>query len=75
MSKEQIIDGALALNEEDRELLAERLLLSIEHAPPEEIERLWMEEIEKRLENMRAGNTTYYNGEKVLSDLRARLRQ
>ncbi len=75
MSKEQIIEGALALDEKDRELLAETLLLSIDHTPPEEIERLWMEEIEKRLTNMHNGNTTYYDGDKVLSDLRARLNQ
>ena len=75
MSKEQIIEGALLLEEGDRELLAERLLLSIDHSPPEEIERLWMEEIEKRLENMRAGNMTYYNGEKVLNELLAQLRK
>ncbi|MFI5264311.1 MAG: addiction module protein [Candidatus Kapaibacterium sp.] len=73
MSKEQIIEGALALSEEERELLANRLWLSLEHNSSEDIEKAWMEEAERRLDDFHAGKVKTYDGEEVLKELRLSL--
>lgn len=72
MSKEQIIEGALALNEEERESLAEELWLSVHHSSPEEIEKIWIEEVEKRMESVRNGTAILHNGPEVMGELRAK---
>jgi len=70
MSKEQIIEGALGLSEEDREWLAEELWLSIDHSSPEEIEKAWIKEAEKRMDSVRNGTATLHDGPQVLKELR-----
>ena len=70
MSKEQIIEGALALSEEDRESLAEELWLSLSHSSAEEIEKAWIDEAEKRIEGVRNGTVALHDGPQVMKELR-----
>jgi putative addiction module component (TIGR02574 family) len=53
---EELAKEAMALDIEDRALLAGRLLLSLDEPMPSEVERLWLDEAERRLEGYRAGD-------------------
>ena len=75
MSKEQIRQEALALSEEDREALAEELLLTIDRSTPEEIEKAWIEEAEKRVESIRNGTAILHDGPAVMEELREKYRK
>jgi putative addiction module component (TIGR02574 family) len=55
MTLEQIEAEALKLSVEARARLAQRLLRSIEPAAESEIDRLWIEEAERRHEELLAG--------------------
>ena len=48
MSLQQIEEQALSLPPTDRELLAQRLLHSLDNAPLSDIDEAWIEEAEKR---------------------------
>ena len=55
------MDRALALPAEDRARLVRQLLLSLEPWPvddPAEVERLWSEEIDTRIERADSGRST-----------------
>jgi putative addiction module component (TIGR02574 family) len=55
MQHEEVAEQALKLGLEERAELAERLLLSLDEAPESDIERLWLEEAERRLMEFREG--------------------
>lgn len=65
-------EDALALPEQERELLAAELLDSLERAP--DWERAWASECERRLEDVRSGRVQPVAWSVVKSSLRARLR-
>ena len=52
---EELAKETMALDIEDRALLAGKLLLSLDEPTPSEVERLWLDEAERRLEDYRAG--------------------
>ena len=52
----EIESKALELPPMERARLAERLLLSLETEADPDAERLWLEEAERRLEELRSGN-------------------
>jgi putative addiction module component (TIGR02574 family) len=52
---EELAKETMALYIEDRTLLAGKLLLSLDEPTPSELERLWLDEAERRLEAYRAG--------------------
>jgi putative addiction module component (TIGR02574 family) len=52
---EELAKETMALDIEDRALLAGKLLLSLDEPTPSELERLWLDEAEHRLEDFRAG--------------------
>ena len=52
---EALAKETMALDIEDRALLAGKLLLSLDEPTPSEVERLWLVEAERRLESYRAG--------------------
>lgn len=52
---EQLAKETMALDIEGRALLAGKLLLSLDEPTPSEVERLWLDEAERRLEYYRAG--------------------
>jgi putative addiction module component (TIGR02574 family) len=57
MSKklEEIINEAMALGLEERAQLAGSLLLSLDEPTESEVERLWLQEAERRLQEYREG--------------------
>jgi hypothetical protein len=70
MSREQIIHEALSLNDKDRERLADELLVSVDRLAPGEVEKIWIEEAQRRLEAMENGNSTPLNGPQFMQKLR-----
>ena len=60
---------ALKLDIEDRARLAERLLASLEQPSQAEIERMWTEEIQRRLVAMDADPSRLIPGEEVLREV------
>lgn len=54
---EELTKETMALDIEDRAALAGRLILSLDEPTPSELERMWLEESERRLEAYRAGRT------------------
>ena len=52
---EELSKQTMQLGLEDRALLAGKLLLSLDEPTPSEVERLWLDEAERRLESYRTG--------------------
>ena len=71
----EIEGDALGLPAEDRARLALRLLASLEETAesPEEIEKLWIAEAERRFRDLRDGVVQGIPAQKVFAELRTRL--
>ena len=54
---DELLSASMNLSLEERAELAGRLLLSIENPPELEVERLWLEEAERRLIAFRSGSS------------------
>ena len=65
---------ALGLPLEERALLAERLLASLDEPADPDSERLWLEEAERRYRAYKDGSLSARPAEDVLRDARAGLR-
>ena len=66
---------ALRLPAEERAELASVLLASLDGEPeddPAEVERLWIEEVERRLEELRSGKVKGIPAEEVFAKLRSK---
>ena len=59
------LKNALALEIHDRATLAERLLASLDGLSEAEVDRLWGEEAQRRLEEYRAGRAAAIPAEEV----------
>ena len=57
--------AAMKLTMEERAELAGRLLLSLEEPSDSEIERLWLDEAERRLDEFRKGKAQSVSAEEV----------
>jgi len=64
---EQLYENALTLVPEERAKLANLLWESLDPAGPE-IDRLWIEEIERRLAAHRVGETETFSAEEVFRE-------
>jgi len=73
MSKDDIESAALKLEPKARARLAARLLESLESLSPEENERLWVEEAQRRAEAMESGTPAGRPAEVVFREARSRL--
>lgn len=62
---EQLAKETMALDIEDRALLAGKLLLSLDEPTSSEVERLWLDEAERRLEDYRAGRVQGVSADEV----------
>ncbi len=62
---EALAKETMALDIEDRALLAGKLWLSLDEPTPSELERLWLDEAERRLEDFRAGRVQGIPGGEV----------
>jgi len=63
---EQLIGAAMELSFQERAQLAGALLKSLDEASESEVERLWLEEAERRLREYRAGQVIGIPAEDVL---------
>jgi putative addiction module component (TIGR02574 family) len=75
MTPEEIIEEALRLPREAREDVVRQLLLSIdpgeENLSPEEWEKAWVAECERRLADLRSGRVKAIPGEGIFARARA----
>lgn len=61
----EVFSVALSLDVRDRAALAQRLLASLDELNEEEAERLWADEAQRRLEELRAGRARSVPAEEV----------
>lgn len=54
---EELLDEAMKLPESERRVLALRLLETVGDESPEEVERAWVQEARKRLDDIRSGRS------------------
>ena len=66
-------DQALSLPSEDRIYLVDKLLESLNSSGTEEIDHLWAEEVEHRIDAFDSGFVKAISGEQVFSEIRDRL--
>jgi putative addiction module component (TIGR02574 family) len=75
MTTDEIEAAALKLERGERAKLASRLIRSLDaeeaNLSPEEWERIWAEEVDRRLEELRQGKVKGIPGEEVFARARA----
>ncbi|HXG66825.1 MAG TPA: addiction module protein [Blastocatellia bacterium] len=69
---DEIMNAALSLPPGARAMLAEHLLESLDAPDQKEIDAIWAEQVEKRIQEVDEGKVEAIPGEQVLSDLRSR---
>ncbi len=74
MNTQELITEVISLPVEDRALIVDYLLKSLNHAEPD-IEKAWAEEAQRRLEELRSGKVHAIPGDVVINNLRKRLHQ
>jgi putative addiction module component (TIGR02574 family) len=62
---DEALKHILSLDVPDRAAPAERILTSLEELPEEEMDRLWAEEAQRRLEAYQAGSARAVSAEEV----------
>jgi putative addiction module component (TIGR02574 family) len=71
----EVLEKALTLSTQERGLLIDRLIESLDEGPAEEgVEEAWAEEIKVRVDDIRSGKAQMIPGEEVRRRLAARLR-
>ncbi len=66
----ELLEKALALSTQDRGLLIDRPIASLDDEPPEEgVEAAWDQEIKRRIEDIRSGRVKTIPGEQVLTEI------
>ena len=74
MTLEQLTEEALALPTDERTLLVDRLTESLETTEEaKRTERLWIEECERRIADLRSGRVKEIPGEEVLAEMRRKV--
>jgi putative addiction module component (TIGR02574 family) len=70
----EVLEKALSLSPQERGLLIDRLVDSLDEGPAEEgVEEAWDEEIKRRVNDIRSGKVEMIPGEEVRRRLAARL--
>jgi putative addiction module component (TIGR02574 family) len=67
---EQIVHEALQLTPTQRAEVADILVESLESTPPDEVQKLWIHEANRRLAEVRSGNVKTIPGDEVLAEAR-----
>lgn len=70
---EKLMAAALALPSEARAFIAERLIESLDALDDAEIERLWLDEAEKRFSDYKQGKISARSADDVFRDARSSL--
>ncbi len=71
----KVFDEALSLPADTRVSLVEKLLTSLNLPTQPEIDRLWAEEVEKRIAQIDKGEVKLVPGEKVFLNIRRKYRR
>jgi hypothetical protein len=74
MTVDELMREALMLNAADRASMAHELLNSLESLSEAEVERLWLEEAERRRAEIDAGLVETIPADQVIAEARARLK-
>jgi len=70
----EVLEKALALSTQDRGLLIDRLIESLDDDPAEEgVEQAWADEIKSRVDDIESGKVEMIPGDEVRRRLAARL--
>jgi putative addiction module component (TIGR02574 family) len=72
---EEIMSAAMNLSPNERVMLAEHLIESLDVEDQERINRLWAEEAERRNKEIKDGIVQAIPGEEVMNRLRSRYKQ
>jgi hypothetical protein len=72
LTKKQIVEAAMSLDEADREEVVDELLRSLDEPSRAEIESAWVEEIERREQQIERGESKWVPGEESLEALRVK---
>lgn len=72
---EEIMSAAMTLSPNERVMLAEHLIDSIDGADQERIDRLWAEEAERRMKEIEDGVVKPIPGEEVMRRLESRYKR
>ncbi|MFZ0299972.1 MAG: addiction module protein [Candidatus Sulfotelmatobacter sp.] len=71
----ELLERALTLSTQERGLLIDRLIETLDDEPAEEgVEEAWAKEIERRMDDIRSGRVETIPAEQVRDRLKARLR-
>jgi hypothetical protein len=73
VSFEELRSLVLTLDYRERAALAHELLTSLDELSPEQVEQLWAEEADRRLDELRGGEAEEIPGPEVLRQARALL--
>jgi putative addiction module component (TIGR02574 family) len=66
----EVLEKAMALSTQERGLLIDHLIESLDEGPPEEgVEEAWADEIKRRVDEIRSGKVKMIPGERVLREL------
>ena len=74
MPLEKLEKEIRSLSNREKAALAYRLIEALDGDPDEDVERLWIEEAQRRYEAFRSGNLKAVPGEEVMRRARARLK-
>jgi len=72
---EKFMKEALLLPEEERAVLVDKLLQSLSVPTQEDVDKLWMEEVEKRIEEYDNKKVEALDGDKVIKEIRSRYKK
>jgi len=72
---DEVLKAALSLAPEQRAMLADRLLESLDGPDQKRIDALWAEEAERRLREIDEGKVELIDGELVMQRIRSRRRR
>ena len=75
VSFEEILSAALSLSPEERAMLADHLLASLDGPNQKEIDAAWAEEAERRMREIDEGKVELIDGELVMQRLRSRFKK
>jgi putative addiction module component (TIGR02574 family) len=71
----ELLEKALTLSTQERGLLIDRLVETLDNVPAEEgVEAAWEEEIKRRMDDIRSGRVKTIPGDQLLARLKARQR-
>lgn len=70
----EIENSALNLNNKDKARLADKLLLSIQGKIDPEIEKAWIDEVQKRKKSLESGEASLHSASDVLKEARERIK-